>query len=92
MQESVETRSDLYRSELALPRFVVLASEEKAGKVCQLGLLVSRQSFANFNDFLCRPAHGYLITANRTQFKLLRKARLFLLMLKRYLQPFSADN
>ena len=37
MQKSIEMRSGLWRSESALPRFVILTGEEEAGKVGQLG-------------------------------------------------------
>ncbi len=65
MQKSIEMRSGLWRSESALPRFVILTGEEEAGKVGQLGLLVSGQSLANMDDFLCSATHVNMIAANR---------------------------
>ena len=58
----------------ALPRFVILTREEEAGKVGNLGPLVSRQSLANLNDLLCSAAHVNLITANRRKFKTVRRS------------------
>jgi hypothetical protein len=71
-QESVETRPGPRISQPAFPRFVILTSQEEAGKVGQLGLFVGRQSLANSDDFLCGAAHVNLITANRRKLKRVR--------------------
>ena len=68
-QESVETGPGLRIREPALPRFVVLTGQEKAGKISQIRLLLGRQSLANSHDFFRGAAHVNWITANRRKFK-----------------------